>query len=114
MDVFYNEKSLYDEGKIEEVIELLKKKSLIIEKDGATWFQTSKLGKEQDRVLIKSTGEPTYRLPDIAYHREKINRGFKLIVDIFGADVFWCVLRLSRFDLEVFRFGTAISNLLTI
>jgi arginyl-tRNA synthetase len=86
MDVFYNEKSLYDEGKIEEVIDLLKEKSLIIEKDGATWFQTSKLGKDQDRVLIKSTGEPTYRLPDIAYHREKINRGFELIIDIFGAD----------------------------
>jgi len=86
MDVFYNEKSLYDDGKIDEVIDLLKEKSLIFEKDGATWFQTSKLGKDQDRVLIKSTGEPTYRLPDIAYHREKLNRGFELIVDIFGAD----------------------------
>ncbi len=86
MDVFYNEKSLYDEGKINEVLELLKKKSLIIEKDGATWFQTSKLGKEQDRVIIKGTGEPTYRLPDIAYHREKFKRGFELIIDIFGAD----------------------------
>jgi len=86
MDVFYNEKSLYDDGKIDEVIALLKQKSLIFKKDGATWFQTSKLGKDQDRVLIKSTGEPTYRLPDIAYHREKLNRGFELIVDIFGAD----------------------------
>lgn len=86
MDVFYNEKSLYDDGKIDEVIDLLKSKSLIYEKDGATWFHTSKLGKDQDRVLIKSSGEPTYRLPDIAYHREKINRGFELIIDIFGAD----------------------------
>jgi arginyl-tRNA synthetase len=86
MDVFYNEKSLYDEGKIEEVLELLKKKSLILVKDGATWFQTSKLGKDQDRVMIKSSGEPTYRLPDIAYHREKFERGFELIIDIFGAD----------------------------
>jgi arginyl-tRNA synthetase len=86
MDVFFNEKSLYDDGKIEEVLELLKKKSLIFEKDGATWFQTSKLGKEQDRVIIKSSGEPTYRLPDIAYHREKFERGFDLIIDIFGAD----------------------------
>jgi arginyl-tRNA synthetase len=47
---------------------------------------TSKLGKEQDRVIIKSSGEPTYRLPDIAYHIEKLNRGFELIIDIFGAD----------------------------
>lgn len=86
MDVFYNEKSLYDDGKIDEVLSILKEKDLVEKRDGATWFLTSKLGKEQDRVIIKSTGEPTYRLPDIAYHREKLNRGFQLIVDIFGAD----------------------------
>ena len=86
MDVFFNEKSLYEDGKIEEVLELLKNNSLTYEKDGAIWFQTSKLGKEQDRVIIKSSGEPTYRLPDIAYHREKFERGFDLIIDIFGAD----------------------------
>jgi len=86
MDVFYNEKSLYDEGKIDEVVSALKKKSLVDEKDGAVWFLTTKLGKEQDRVIIKSSGEPTYRLPDIAYHVEKIKRGFDLIIDIFGAD----------------------------
>jgi arginyl-tRNA synthetase len=86
MDVFYNEKSLYDEGKIEEVVSALRDKELIEERDGAVWFLTSKLGKEQDRVVIKSSGEPTYRLPDIAYHVEKIKRGFELIVDIFGAD----------------------------
>jgi arginyl-tRNA synthetase len=86
MDVFYNEKSLYDEGKIEEVVSELKEKDLVEKRDGAVWFQTSKLGKDQDRVIIKSSGEPTYRLPDIAYHVEKMKRGFDLIVDIFGAD----------------------------
>ena len=85
-DVFYNEKSLYDEGKITEVINGLKEKNLIAERDGATWFLTSKLNAEQDRVFIKSTGEPTYRLPDTAYHVEKIKRGYDLIIDIFGAD----------------------------
>jgi len=85
-DVFYNEKSLYDEGKIDEVVEALRQKGLIAEREGATWFLTSKLGFEQDRVFIKSSGEPTYRLPDAAYHIEKIKRGFDLIIDIFGAD----------------------------
>jgi len=85
-DVFYNERSLYKTGKIDEVLALLREKGMIYEKDGATWFKTSALGIEQDRVLVKSSGEPTYRLPDIAYHREKIARGFDLIVDVFGAD----------------------------
>ena len=86
MDTYYNEKSLYDEGKINEVVSLLRNEGLVDERDGAVWFLTSKLGKEQDRVIIKSSGEPTYRLPDIAYHREKFRRGFELIIDIFGAD----------------------------
>ncbi|MFN3306338.1 MAG: arginine--tRNA ligase [Candidatus Kapaibacteriota bacterium] len=85
-DVFYNEDSLYSEGKIEEVINLLRSKELIYEKDGAIWFALTKLGLQEDRVIIKSTGEPTYRLPDIAYHREKFLRGFDLIVDVLGSD----------------------------
>jgi len=85
-DVFYNENSLYDDGKIEEVLSLLRQKNLVYEGDGATWFKTTGLGFDQDRVLVKSTGEPTYRLPDMAYHREKFKRGFDLIVDVFGAD----------------------------
>ena len=85
-DVFYNENRLYDAGKIEEVLQLLRAKGLVYEKEGAIWFKTTELGNEQDRVLVKSTGEPTYRLPDIAYHREKFRRGFDLIVDVFGAD----------------------------
>ena len=86
MDVYYNEKSLYDTGKIEDTVSALREKGLVDEKDGAVWFLTSKLGKDQDRVIIKSSGEPTYRLPDIAYHVEKLKRGFDLIIDIFGAD----------------------------
>ena len=85
-DVFYNEKTLYDEGKIDAVVQALREKGLIEEREGATWFLTTKLGFEQDRVFIKSSGEPTYRLPDTAYHVEKIKRGFDLIIDIFGAD----------------------------
>ncbi len=85
-DVFFNERSLYEDGKIDEVLEQLRAKDLVFEEDGATWFRTEALGMDQNRVLVKSTGEPTYRLPDIAYHREKISRGFDLIIDVFGAD----------------------------
>ncbi len=85
-DVFYNEDSLYKDGKIKEVIELLSDKGLVYEKDGAKWLALSKMGLEDDRVIVKSTGEPTYRLPDIAYHREKFRRGYDFIIDVFGSD----------------------------
>ena len=85
-DQFTNEKTFYDNGDIDQLLDDLKNKNLIYEKDDATWFKTTELGKEQDRVYIKSTGEPTYRLPDTAYHRDKVNRGYDLIVDVFGAD----------------------------
>ena len=85
-DVYFNEDSLYKIGKIEEVIKEFRNKELAYDQDGAVWLKTSSLGLEQDRVIVKSTGEPTYRLPDIAYHREKFRRGFELIVDVFGAD----------------------------
>lgn len=85
-EVFFNEDSLYAEGKIKEVIEEFRSKKLAYDQDGAVWLKTTALGLEQDRVIVKSTGEPTYRLPDIAYHREKFRRGFELIIDVFGAD----------------------------
>ncbi|MGC9078390.1 MAG: arginine--tRNA ligase [Candidatus Kapaibacteriota bacterium] len=85
-NVFYNEDSLYKEGKVEEVIRLLREKGLVYEKDGALWLALTKIGLNEDRVIVKSTGEPTYRLPDIAYHREKFLRGYDLIIDILGSD----------------------------
>ncbi len=85
-DVYFNEKSLYETGKVEHVIQTLRKKNLAYDQDGAVWFRTTRFGQEQDRVIVKSSGEPTYRLPDIAYHKDKIDRGFDLIIDIFGAD----------------------------
>ncbi len=85
-DQFSNEKTFYDNGGIDSLLKKLKDKDLIYEKDNATWFKTSTLGKDQDKVYIKSSGEPTYRVPDTAYHQDKIKRGFDLIVDVFGAD----------------------------
>lgn len=89
-DVFYNESSLYESGKIKETLGAFKAKGLSYEKEDAVWLKTSELLRDkkdaQDKVIVKSTGEPTYRLPDMVYHIDKIKRGFNTIVDIFGAD----------------------------
>lgn len=85
-DVFSNEKNYIKPNKIRNLIEGLSQKGLIYEADGATWYKTTSLGKDQDRVLIKSSGEPAYRLPDIIYHRDKFERNYDLLIDIFGAD----------------------------
>ncbi len=86
MDSFFNEKEVYEDGSIDKTVEILREKDLAYDKDGATWFRTTEFGKDQDTVLIKSTGEPTYRLPDIAYHANKLDRGYDLCIDVFGAD----------------------------
>ncbi len=85
-DSYYNEHTLYEEGLIDDVVKELRAKDLVYEKDDATWFKSTEFGQEKDRVIIKSSGEPTYRLPDIAYHREKYRRGFDWMIDIFGSD----------------------------
>jgi arginyl-tRNA synthetase len=85
-DVYSNEASLYAEGKVEATLQALRAAGLVYEKDGAVWLRYSAIGRPQDRVLVKSTGEPTYRLPDIAYHREKLHRGFDRILNVQGAD----------------------------
>lgn len=84
--VFFNENTLYDEKKIDGLLQLFKDKKLSYEKDGAVWLKLSELGNEQDKVIVKATGEPTYRLPDIAYHITKFERNYDLMIDIFGSD----------------------------
>lgn len=86
MAKYFNENDLYEKGDIERVKGVLAEKNLTYEKDGALWFKLSKLGREEDKVIVKSTGEPTYRLPDIAYHATKFEREYDLIVDLFGSD----------------------------
>ena len=85
-DTFTNEKSFYESGAIKNLLSQLKSKELVYQKDDATWYKATKVGAKQDKVYIKSTGEPTYRLPDTAYHKDKIKRGYDVIVDVFGAD----------------------------
>jgi arginyl-tRNA synthetase len=85
-DVFFNENTLYDSGAVERTIEEFQSRGLAYEKDGAVWLRLSEMGEKEDRVIVKSTGEPTYRLPDICYHLNKLSRGYDRLIDIFGAD----------------------------
>jgi arginyl-tRNA synthetase len=87
-DVYTNELDLIRGGQVDAVIAGLRERDLIAEYDGAVWLRGEPLGLPKDRVLIRSgpQREPTYRTPDIAYHIEKLRRGFDLIVDVFGAD----------------------------
>lgn len=85
-DVYTNEKTFYESGALDAVLADLRAKGLVYDGEGATWLRATALGLERDRVLVKSSGEPTYLLPDIAYHRDKLRRGFERIVDVQGAD----------------------------
>ncbi|KIY22506.1 arginine--tRNA ligase [Mesobacillus subterraneus] len=85
-DVWYSETSLYQNGKIEAALETLRDNGHVYEEEGATWFRSSELGDDKDRVLIKQDGSFTYLLPDIAYHKDKLERGFEKLINIWGAD----------------------------
>ncbi|MCM3006606.1 arginine--tRNA ligase [Priestia koreensis] len=85
-DVWYSETSLYKNGKIEDALETLREQGHIYEEDGATWFRSTTFGDDKDRVLIKQDGSFTYLTPDIAYHQDKIKRGFGKLINIWGAD----------------------------
>lgn len=85
-DTYQSERSLYEDGKVERSIEDLKERGHIYEKDGAVWFRATNFGDDKDRVIVKREGDFTYFASDIAYHREKIEKGFDEIIDIWGAD----------------------------
>lgn len=85
-DNWFSENSLYQSKKVSSVLDLLRNKGLIYEKDGAQWMNASLLGDQKDRVIIRSNGEPTYFASDIAYHQNKFERGYEKLIDIWGAD----------------------------
>ncbi|MCD6363712.1 MAG: arginine--tRNA ligase [Synergistetes bacterium] len=85
-DVWFSERSLYDKGEVERTLTYLKEKGFAYEKDGALWFKSTAFGDEKDRVLVRSNGVPTYLASDIAYHKNKYERGFDLVIDVWGAD----------------------------
>ncbi|WP_397537006.1 arginine--tRNA ligase [Rummeliibacillus pycnus] len=85
-DVWFSETSLYKEGKVQIALQKLKDNGHVFELDGATWFRSTTFGDDKDRVLIKSDGSYTYLTPDIAYHEDKLRRGFDKLINIWGAD----------------------------
>jgi arginyl-tRNA synthetase len=85
-DTFFNEKDLYESGVVKEVVRELAEGDNVYESEGALWLATSRFGDDKDRVLLKSDGSYTYMAPDLAYHRDKWDRGFRTAVDVLGAD----------------------------
>ena len=85
-DTWFSEQSLFNEGKIEGALNNLKDKGLVFDKDGAQWFRSTAFGDDKDRVVRKQDGEYTYLASDIAYHRDKLARGYDLLINIWGAD----------------------------
>lgn len=85
-DTWFSERSLFDDGKITNAIDKLKASGDVYEKGGAWWFKTTAYGDEKDRVVVRDNGQPTYFASDIAYHADKLERGFDLIIDVWGSD----------------------------
>ena len=94
-DTWFSEKSLVDSGAIEATLTELRERGVAFDEDGAVWLRTTDYGDDKDRVVVKSDGEPTYLLPDLAYHRSKHARGHQLLIDIWGADHHGYVARLQ-------------------
>ena len=94
-DEYLSESSLYVKNLVEQALELLKKKNLLYEAEGALWFRSTQFGDDKDRVLRKKTGEYTYLAPDIAYHKSKFDRKYKKLINLWGPDHHGYVPRLK-------------------
>ena len=94
-DSFVSEKELKARGEVEQTMALLRRRDMLYEKDGAHWFKSAAYGDDKDRTVIKSDGEMTYFASDIAYHRNKLERGFKKLINIWGADHHGYVSRIK-------------------
>ena len=94
-DVWSSEQKIRDDGKVEKALDVLHEKGLTYEEEGALWFKTTQFGDDKDRVLRKTDGSYTYLVPDIAYHKDKLDRGFDLLVDLLGADHHGYIPRLK-------------------
>jgi arginyl-tRNA synthetase len=103
-DGWQSEKELYEKGRVDEALKILQEKNFLYEKDGAKWFASTQFGDDKDRVVVKKDGEYTYFASDIAYHKDKLDRGFDTIIDIWGADHHGYIHRLKSV-LEAFGFS---------
>ncbi len=103
-DTWFSEQSLTDEGRIDEALAVLKRRRMLYERDGATWFRATDFGDEKDRVVVRENGKKTYFASDIAYHFDKRKRGFDQLLDVLGSDHHGYVARV-RAGLEAMGYG---------
>ncbi len=117
-DNWFSEKTLHQSGAIDKVLQNLKEKDLVYEKDGALWFKSTEFGDDKDRVVKKKDGELTYISADIAYHKDKFERGFDKLVDVLGQDHHGYVKRLKgtvqALGFDVKNFDVILYQLVTI
>ena len=117
-DQWQSEKELHTKGKVQEALDILKSKEFIYEKDGAIWFNSSRFEDDKDRVVRKKDGEYTYFASDICYHKDKLDRGFETIIDIWGADHHGYIPRvrsvLEAFDLPKERFNVILIQMVSL
>ena len=85
-DEYFLESSLYEDGMVDGTVKALRATGLVYEQEGATWLRTTQFGDQKDRVMIRSNGQPTYFLPDVAYHKNKWDRGYHRVINIQGSD----------------------------
>ncbi len=95
-DCWFSESSLHESGKVKETVEFLRERGYVYEADGAQWLKATAFGEEKDEVLIRANGYPTYFAADIAYHRNKFERGFDRVINIWGADHHGHVARMKN------------------
>jgi arginyl-tRNA synthetase len=112
-DQWFSEKSLYDNDSVDKAVDWLREKGHVYDKDGAVWLKSSAFQDEKDRVIVKKTGERTYFCSDIAYHQNKIERGFEKLIDIWGADHHGYVPRMKAV-LEALGFSKDVFEVLLV
>ncbi len=117
-DTWSSERALYDDNRVEETIDELRRRGHVYESEGAVWLRTSDFGDDKDRVLVRADGEPTYFAPDIAYHRDKVARGWERMITPLGADHHGYVARmraaLAALDIDPERYEPPIMQLINI
>ncbi|KRT77159.1 MAG: arginyl-tRNA synthetase, arginyl-tRNA synthetase [Armatimonadetes bacterium CSP1-3] len=94
-DVWFSERALYEQGAVDRALTALRERGLLYEQDGAVWFRSTSFGDDKDRVIIRSNGRPMYYAADIPYHLNKLERGFELLIDVWGVDHFGDVARVK-------------------
>lgn len=94
-DQWFSEKTLHDQDEVHVALSILKNKKMLFEKEGASWVVTTQFGDDKDRVVVRSNGQTTYFASDIAYHKNKFDRGYNRLIDIWGADHHGYVMRIK-------------------